>query len=801
MNNKTLIAAYGGLLHDIGKIPARARRAPLQYGHLGVGYLNETADALPFEECIRYPDIKVLGSAEIPCDSPAYITAFADMITSDGEDTIELQPLYAVFSTMKKQFRKYAYPMCELSNGEMQIPVESEKVTVSQGDYQKLAERLKSSLRNTEFTGEYISPVLSILEQYLSYVTSGGKVGDISLYDHLKMTSAISACISEYCEENGITDLKKHLYDNKEEFGTKPAFLMYSCDMSGIQSFIYNIPSDGALKALRSRSFSLEILIEHFIDEIVEGCGVTRANVIYSGGGHAYILLPNTQKAVSACEQMDAEIHKWLIDEFGISLYMASAYQRCTAKELMNIPAKDAPYKKIFAALGGKLAQKKLSRYTAEEIHKLNRRDNRRNVRECSVCGTSDRLIESGEGSFICRSCKRFKDLGGLLTDVNLVWVVSDRIEDRAAVTWRLPSHDGEVYMNFMTLDSDGVEHLTEGKIRRVYTKNRTGVYTKNTRNLLMGDYVYKKGLTLEEFFENDSEEENRKDIKRIAVCRADVDNLGSAFHSGFEDTSSKDPETRYQYVNISRTAIFSRQMTMFFRYHINGMLSGKLNGCGYSLDRGAENLPKKVNIVYSGGDDVFLIGVWDDIIESAVLMRNAFERYCAGALTVSAGIGVFDTKYPVALEALETAELEDKAKEYIDPNNNLKNAVCLFSPKDEYTFRWDILENSVIGEKLGVIRRLVEYNMSSDDSEISVKRGKTMLYNLLSLLREADERINIARFAYKLTNLEPKTKDEKYNAVYKEFSRKMYEWIQTPKNRNELITAITLYMYMSRSR
>ena len=30
------------------------------------------------------------------------------------------------------------------------------------------------------------------------------------------------------------------------------------------------------------------------MDELLDGCGLTRANIIYSGGGHCYLLLPNT---------------------------------------------------------------------------------------------------------------------------------------------------------------------------------------------------------------------------------------------------------------------------------------------------------------------------------------------------------------------------------------------------------------------------------------------------------------------------------------------------------------------------
>ena len=40
--------------------------------------------------------------------------------------------------------------------------------------------------------------------------------------------------------------------------------------------------------------------MEHYADEVLQACGLSRVNLIYSGGGHCYLLLPHTQKALSA---------------------------------------------------------------------------------------------------------------------------------------------------------------------------------------------------------------------------------------------------------------------------------------------------------------------------------------------------------------------------------------------------------------------------------------------------------------------------------------------------------------------
>lgn len=91
-----------------------------------------------------------------------------------------------------------------------------------------------------------------------------------------------------------------------------------------------------------------------------------------------------------------------------------------------------------------------------------------------------------------------------------------------------------------------------------------------------------------------------RKDgIHRLGVMRADVDNLGTVFISGM-------PE---EYVSISRTATLSRQLSLFFKVELTNILRGS-----------------QITVIYSGGDDIFLIGAWDEVVEKAVEIRKAFE-------------------------------------------------------------------------------------------------------------------------------------------------------------------------------
>lgn len=805
MNKSTLETTIGALLHDIGKVEYRKGGTHVQHSILGAEVLAKKVQNKNITDCVRFHHASELKNARIPADSPAYAVYAGDNIAA-GADRREygetsdraydnLYPLTSVFGTMLGKPNGFAYPAGVFAGDIIPYPLDRSSVNVTTEHYQNIAVHFHHELDAIEFSEDYVNSLLNITELCFSYIPSATdttQVQDISLYDHVKMTAAAASCINEYCIENGITDYCNALFIHEKEFRETKAFLMYSCDISGIQSFLYNIPSKGALKSLRSRSFSIEFLLEHHIDELLDGCGLSRANLIYSGGGHCYILLPNTKKALAVCENTDKAIREWLIDHYNVSLYFASGVYPCSANDLMNVPADKTPYKDIFVNLSRVISERKTRRYTPDEIRRLNSVDNAGGLRECSVCGRSNNLGPSG----FCENCGRFVDMGSELLKQNVVMLITKKKVPDSRLIWPLPSVNGTLYLSFFDAgkgDSRIKEYISDNtdNIIRIYTKNRACTGIRMARNIYVGDY---SAGQLEELYLEEKDNGAPTGIKRLAVCRADVDNLGRAFVSGFERPELNGTD-RYKYVTVSRAAAFSRQMSMFFRYFINLIL--KENTDSAIKIKFSRKTDRKVNIVYSGGDDMFLVGLWDDVIEAACDIRAAFTKYCCGALTISAGIGIFDLKYPISSAAALTAELEDHAKEYKKETDHPKNALNLFSPEDMYVFDWESFNNRVINVKLYSIARLLEYRSADTDT---VVRGKAMLYHLLELIRGAGDRLNIARYAYALTRLQPgEHEDRNYKEVYREFSGNMYKWITGERDRNELITAITIYLYLTR--
>ncbi len=86
------------------------------------------------------------------------------------------------------------------------------------------------------------------------------------------------------------------------------------------------------------------------------------------------------------------------------------------------------------------------------------------------------------------------------------------------------------------------------------------------------------------------------------------------------------------------------------------------------------------VNILYSGGDDVFAVGKWTKLILFAAEIRRSFEKFVGrDDISISAGIVIVDSKYPISKAALLSGDAESVAKSFARDGLPKKNAINLF--------------------------------------------------------------------------------------------------------------------------
>lgn len=773
MQSAQLKATVGALLHDIGKILDDKKNHHSMSGAEFVEKNSKVVDDDILDQ-IKYHHKKQLSESTKVSDY-AYITNFADTVSAkmdrrkkDDGTLIQtkVKALDSIFNILNGNNEKLMYNAEQITkNGSINYPVKKASVGVdvlskAKNDFEKV-------LQNSNSEEELAAKLLTAAEKNLSFIPASitdEKINDISLFDHSKMTAAIASSVRRYMDENKRNDFKA-LLDNESDFMNEKMFLLYSMDVSGIQDFIYTIATQKVLKGLRTRSFYLEIVIEHCIDTLLERTGLTRANLIYSGGGHAYIILPNTDGIKEILVEYEKQINDWFMEYYRTDLYIASGYSECSANSFCNEPS--GSYKEMFAEVSKKISDKKMKRYSSDVIKKLNAIEQKDGSRECKVCHRMDKLTKEDK----CEICEGIENISKDILNMDLFAVVSEKISESS-----LPLPFG---YNLVALRKEEADKLEKnGQLKRVYSKNNLDIDDSYIK-IWVGDYHNGDDFS--------TLSNSASGIKRLAVMRADVDNLGQAFVSGFENSKSKNLD---QYVTLSRTATFSRKLSMFFKLHINEILA---NG-EFTMSSAKEAGKRNALIVYSGGDDLFVIGSWDDIVEFSVDLSRKFKKFSQNTLTVSAGIDLYPEKYPVAVMAKKTGELEEVSK-----GMDGKNAVTIVG--EENSYKWKDLDEKVLGEK---------YNIIENFFKNQTERGNSFIYRILELFNNREEKINIARLAYILARLEPekpnkedkesKAKYEKLKENYMVFSKKIYEWVKSEEDSKQVKTAILLYVYNNRN-
>lgn len=753
MKKEKIDLFYGALLHDIGKVIQRATGERKKHALVGADWFDEIADNQDISDQIRY-HMANYQSDKLSNDHLAYITYIADNIASgvdrrqsneesDEETSAKIWDTYTnqadIFNVFGAQTDKRYFKPTVLNLKSEPNFASATYEPFSKGDYAAIATRIKNELAEFEFNQTQIDSLLNLFEATLSFVpssTNTKEIADISLAEHSRLTAAFALAIYDFLEDKGRHNYKEDLFTKASAFYEEEAFLLASFDLSGIQDFIYNIATSGAAKQLKARSLYLDFMSEYLADSLLDKLGLNRANLLYVGGGHAYFVLANTEKTVETLVQFEKDFNQFLLANFQTRLYVAFGWGSFAAKDIMSELNSPESYRQVYQKASRMISEKKISRYDYQTLMLLNR-GGKSSEKECDICHFVENLV-SYHDQKVCDICR------------GLYQFSKEIAHDHFIIT----ENEGLPIGPNACLKGIAFKELSHEAFSRVYVKNDYKAGTVKATHVFVGDYqcdeIYNyAGL---------SKNENGLGIKRLAVVRLDVDDLGAAFMAGFSQQGNG------QYSTLSRSSTFSRSMSLFFKVYINQFASDK-----------------KLSIIYAGGDDVFAIGSWQDIIAFTVELRQNFIKWTNGKLTLSAGIGLFADKTPISLMAHQTGELEEAAK------GNEKDSISLFS--SDYTFKFDQFITNVYDDKLEQIR----YFFNHQD-----ERGKNFIYKLIELLRnyESEEKMNVARLAYYLTRLEELT-DKEERDKFKQFKKLFFKWYtNNESDRKEAELALLLYVY-----
>ena len=430
---------------------------------------------------------------------------------------------------------------------------------------------------------------------------------DVTLYDTAKMAAAKAVCKRDYADSG--------------ESETSP-YLLVGGDVSGIQSYIYQVASRNAAKALKGRSFYIRLLSDAVVRTLRTRLHLFRANIVYNSGGTFYLLAPNTPfvrtELSAACDDLDRKLYA----AHGNLLYVAvDAVEISEASINHEEGSEDLPtiWKNLFA-----------------------RRDAKKRCRFSSVIGKDYETFFSlvPYGKTIKADMELTKQqicLGRALYDTVAILITRSTIglpEDAVTVEPLELGFHYTMLTRKQVMNLNGVE------------KGATLVHL-NSKSLEKGDcsliheYDFYGGNTnVQKTFDELCTDGS---LCRLGVLRMDVDNLGYIFQLGLK------PEDAM----LERYSCLSRSFDRYFSGHLNDICQ--------------EVAPQSAIIIYSGGDDVFIVGSWEKTIELAKRIRSDFKTFTGGnpAFSISGGIAIIGDKYPVMRGAMESDEEEKKAKRH----------------------------------------------------------------------------------------------------------------------------------------
>lgn len=638
-----------------------------------------------------------------------------------GHERYKKKPLYSIFNKLNNGNYCSAFHLNPLSLSKdkfFPILVTSEKDGISQNDYSNLWKGFYEEFEKlpTDTFNAFVESLLFLLKKYTWCIPSNtnNNMSNVSLFDHLKTTAALADCFYQYdinCPNEFKWDNGRLTLQDK----VMPVLLVGG-DLSGIQKFIYNIVSKKAAVSLKGRSFYLQLLIDSAIQRILahRSIDATMAQVVYSSGGKFYMLLPNTKKVKDALAELQDEFEKELWEKHNGLLqlnmsYVSFAYNfKGVNGKISFEEQRDVEIGLLWKRLADKLTEVKNKKFQSILLSKFEDLFIPQNIKAgtlvCAVTGVeSEKCIlldnDSDEKIYVLPIVKEQADLGKVLKDIDFIITHKGKCE----YLRNKYKCDIEIFGIHNYLFDQKELLKDDADFRTITSADVCFVKRINESNFLIplkghstsyGFQFYggnKQALT--EAYLNKTFEE-LADKQYLGVLRMDVDNLGSIFIKGFPDEMKS----------------FSAYSTLSFMldYFFSGYLNTIKEENDYSND---------VNIIYSGGDDVFAVGRWDKLILFAEKIRKDFSHFIGrNDISISGGITIVGDKYPIAKAAEMAGDAEDAAKK---ENNGNKNAFNMFGETISWNAEFDFVKN--IKERF--------YEMCSKKS-----MSKSILHKLMNL-------------------------------------------------------------------
>ncbi|WP_303247198.1 type III-A CRISPR-associated protein Cas10/Csm1 [uncultured Methanobrevibacter sp.] len=675
-----------------------------------------------------------------------------ERIKNDEKNQPSKIPLLSIFSEITLdgiENEDYAVSLTKLNLSNSMYPSKWSKYNLSSA-YSSLWNDFVDEFKLIKNVNDF-ETVLALLRKYLSCMPSAVYVNknDISLYDHSKTTVAMANC--------------RYLF-NKEKNGSN-IYRVINGDISGIQNFIYKISSpqeaqSGMSKRLRGRSFYITLLCESISNKIINELTLDESNILFCGGGRFIIIAPNTRKTMEVIAKLKHEINKFFIDNFNADLYLSLVSKDIGEKDLKD-------FGEVISDLNSYLNDDKKHKFVdnLEDVFKI---EDKANYDICAVCGNK----LTNHDTF-CEDCLNHEELGRAIANAEYMIRYNSDFELGESNLFIDFLNVGYIFKNNK---KDVIDLLNENPDIKftLYKINDTDFLDicKDVSNENVS-YSFKfiannvpniDGEPL--YFEHLAK--ISKGANKLGILKMDVDNLGRIFSQGFNDIGGG---------SISRISSLSASLDMFFSGMINEIIKNyeiyvdiaenemdKFDEIKLNFDNGEKVVYKlkkdqttdlkgvsTIYINYSGGDDLLVLGPYDDIIAFAEEFENKFKEWTCNneSINISGGIILTGSKFPIGKGAKLADDELEKSK------NCGKNRITIF---DE-VLKWKTNNDKIKGfdELFGFGKQLESYREMN-------KVSSGFIYSLLKIWDSPD--------VGKLTNYTPE-KWREYN--FKKISTKHF--------------------------
>ena len=574
-----------------------------------------------------------------------------------------------IFEKKLKENYNYQYPLQPLSP----TNIFPEKTTEhnpqkAKQDYENLFQQFSEELKKLKHQDNlslWFEHFESLAMFYLSAIPAAraGKVTrDVSLYDHLRLTSAFASALYMYHDFTNTLEEKAIKSDRSNKF------LMISGNFFGIQSFIFKGYGDTRkyrARLLRGRSFYVSLLVELAANMLCRESGLPLTSIILNAGGIFTILAPNIQPVKDAIDKTQKTINKWLMAvsygelSIGFSSVVADKGDFLDGKFTQL-------WDKMVNAMSFVKCQKIDLNLYGGEVNDYLDQFSKGDADICKICGirpVTQRIAP--EMTEACSLCKDHISIGTKLVKHQILAILNKDTPSQPGI---LAEPIFDCYQlrfdNEPVIESSNILHYWDIS----YHDDQNSICLKNhvTRKIINAyvptyepDDQYDDRLQLnklsvdeKEHLLNNIEKCNPKQFQTLAqmatridsknningtaalgILKADVDNLAMIMGCGL-------PEKQY---TLSRIATLSRLMNNFFALFLPSLLFNEY---------------KNVYTVFGGGDDLFLIGPHNTIYELVFILQEEFSRYVCENPKIHFSAGIIVQKPNIPLDtAAESAE------------------------------------------------------------------------------------------------------------------------------------------------